>query len=102
MESSLRLAWTDVVTADDYDEHMAAIGQAQAGAALTAEIIQDAGLSANSLIVVVGAGTGHMFDFIDPALFRPFQLTCTDLNPTFLVRLKGTSCQARPQRPYRG
>jgi len=88
MKSSLRLAWTEVVTADDYDEHMAAIGQAQAAAALTAEIIRAAGLSPNSRIVVVGAGTGQMFDFVDPALFRPFQLTCTDLNPTFLARLK--------------
>jgi hypothetical protein len=88
MKSSLRLAWTEVVTADDYDEHMAAIGQAQAAAALTAEIIRDAGLSANSRIVVIGAGTGHMFDFIEPALFRPFRLICTDLNPTLLARLR--------------
>jgi hypothetical protein len=88
MKSSLRLAWAEVVTADDYDEHMAAIGQAQAAAVLTGEIIRDTGLSANSRIVVVGAGTGQMFDFIDPALFRPFQLTCTDLNPTFLARLR--------------
>jgi SAM-dependent methyltransferase len=88
MKSSLRLAWTEVVTADDYDEHMATIGQAQGGAVLTGEIIREAGLSANSRIVVVGAGTGQMFDFIDPARFRPFQLTCTDLNPTFLARLR--------------
>jgi hypothetical protein len=88
MKSNLRLAWTEVVKADDYDEHMAAVGQAQAAAALAAEIIRDAGLSPNSRIVVVGAGTGQIFDFVDPALFRPFQLTCTDLNPTFLARLR--------------
>jgi hypothetical protein len=88
MDSGLHLAWTEIVTPDDYDEHMAAIGQAQAAAALTVEIIGDAVLSANSGIVVVGAGTGQMFDFIDPALFRPFELTCTDLNPVFLARLR--------------
>jgi hypothetical protein len=29
-----------------------------------------------------------MFDFLDPALFRPYRLTCTDLNPAFLARLR--------------
>lgn len=87
MDSSLRVAWTDVVTADDYEQHMAAIGQAQAAAALTAEIVRESGLPANSRILVIGAGTGQMFDFIDPALLRPFELICTDLNPTFLGRL---------------
>jgi hypothetical protein len=42
MDSALRHAWTQIVTAEDYEEHMAAIGQAQAGAALTEYIIQSA------------------------------------------------------------
>ena len=88
MDSGLHRAWTEIVTPNDYDEHMAAVGQAQAAAALTAEIIRDAASSANSRIVVVGAGTGQMFDFIDPDLFQPFDLICTDLNPTFLSRLR--------------
>jgi hypothetical protein len=88
MESSLRPAWTKVVTADDYDEHMAAVGQAQAAAVLTAGIIHDTDLPANSRVVVVGAGTGQMFDLIDSAIFRPFDLICTDLNPMFLARLR--------------
>jgi hypothetical protein len=67
---------------------MAAIGQAQAGAALTVELIRAANLSAGSRVVVVGAGTGQMFEFFDPALFRPFQLICTDLNAMFLARLR--------------
>jgi hypothetical protein len=29
-----------------------------------------------------------MFDFLNPALFRPFELTCTDINPKFLARLR--------------
>ena len=35
MDPELRRAWTEIVTADDYERHMAAIGQAQAAAELT-------------------------------------------------------------------
>jgi hypothetical protein len=48
MDSNLRLAWTQIVTAEDYDEHMAAVGQAQAAAALTVELIQKAALHEGS------------------------------------------------------
>lgn len=84
----LRLAWTQIVTGEDYEEHMAAVGQAQAAAALTQEMIRDAGLRAGARVTVAGAGTGQMFDFLDPALFRPLTLICTDLNPKFLIRLR--------------
>lgn len=73
MYSNRRSAWTQIVTAEDYDEHMAAVGQAQAAAALTAELIQKAALHQRRL-VIAGAGTGHMFDFLDIELFLPFQL----------------------------
>jgi hypothetical protein len=88
MDSNLRVAWTQIVTAEDYDEHMAAVGQAQAAAVLTVELIQKAALHESSRLVIAGAGTGHMFDFLNIDLFRPFRLICTDLNPTFLVRLR--------------
>ena len=88
MEPGLRHAWTQIVTAEDYEEHMAAIGQAQAGAALTQYIIQSANPPAGGLVAIVGAGTGQMLDFLDPAIFRPFRIIYTDLNPSFLVRLQ--------------
>lgn len=88
MDPNLRLAWIQIVTAEDYDEHMAAIGQVQAAAALTVELIQKAALNEGSLLLIAGAGTGHMFDFLNIDLFRPFHLICTDLNPTFLARLR--------------
>jgi hypothetical protein len=88
MDPDLRLAWTQIVTAEDYDEHMAAVGQAQAAAMLTADLIREAGLRRGGRVVIAGAGTGQMFDFLDPELFRPFRLICTDLNPVFLVRLR--------------
>jgi SAM-dependent methyltransferase len=88
MDSGLRLAWTQIVTAADYDEHMAAIGQADAAAALTADLIRHADLRPGARVVIVGAGTGQMFELLDPDLFRPFRLICTDLNRKFLARLR--------------
>jgi SAM-dependent methyltransferase len=88
MDPSLRQAWTEIVTADDYEEHMASIGQAQAAAELTEHLIRSASLTAGGRITIAGAGTGQMFDFQAPAIFRAYRLTCTDLNPTFLSRLR--------------
>ncbi len=84
----MRRAWTEIVTPDDYEEHMASIGQAQAAADLTRHLIELASLPAGSAITIAGAGTGQMFDFLDPSVFRPFRLTCADLNPAFLARLR--------------
>jgi len=88
MDPALRRAWTEVISADDYETHMAAIGQAQAAASLTEWLLAEARLAANSQITIAGAGTGQMFEFLDPALFLPHQLTCADLNPAFLARLE--------------
>jgi hypothetical protein len=77
-----------MVTADDYEQHMAAIGQAQAAAELTGQLIANAGLSAGAHIVIAGAGTGQMLDYLDADILRPFRLACTDLNRSYLERLK--------------
>ncbi len=87
MDPGLRRAWTQIVTGEDYDEHMARIGQAQAGADLACQILRFADPPAGARVVIAGAGTGQAFDFAHPAIFRPFRLTCTDLNPAFLARL---------------
>jgi len=71
MDPELRRASTEIVTAEDYEEHMASIGQAQAAAELTQQLVQSASLRPGSRITIAGAGTGQMFDFVDPAVFRP-------------------------------
>lgn len=86
MDPELRRAWTEIVTTDDYERHMAAIGQAQAGAELMAWML--AFVRAGDRITIPGAGAGQMLDFLDPALFRPFRWTFADLNPTYLARLR--------------
>jgi hypothetical protein len=87
MDAELRRAWTEIVLADDYEEHMAAIGQAQAAAELTRCLIEAASLETGS-ITIAGAGTGQMFDLLPPSLFHPYRLTVSDLNPLFLQRLR--------------
>jgi hypothetical protein len=88
MDEALRRAWTTIVTPDDYEEHMARIGQAQAAADLMRWLIETAGTPPSAHIVIAGAGTGQALDFLDASLFQPFRVTFTDLNPRFLDRLK--------------
>lgn len=88
MDPELRRAWTEIVTAADYDQHMTAIGQAQAAAELTRYLIEASDLQRGSRVVIVGAGTGQMFDLLDPDLFRPYRLIVADLNPLFLTQLR--------------
>src|SRR6185503_8361208 len=88
MDPALRRAWTEVISADDYEAHMAAIGQAQAAAALTEWLLAESALRHCSRVTIAGAGTGQMFDFLDAAPFLSHELTCTDLNPAFLARLR--------------
>ena len=88
MDPSLRQARTEIVTAGDYEEHMASIGQAKAAAELTEQLIRSASLTAGGRIAIAGAGTGQMFDFLAPAIFISYRLTCADLNPAFLARLR--------------
>ena len=88
MDPALRHAWTEIISADDYETHMAAIGQAQAAASLTEWLLTEARLGVDSQITIVGAGSGQMFEFLNPAPFLPHRLTCADLNPAFLARLE--------------
>jgi len=88
MDAELRRAWTEIVVADDYEEHMAAIGQAQAAGELTRYLIEAASLKAGSRITIAGAGTGQMFDLLPAPVFHPYRVTVSDLNPLFLDRLR--------------
>jgi SAM-dependent methyltransferase len=87
VETSLHRAWTEIITGDDLDQHLAAVGQAQAGAELAAWMLRSAAPPAGGRVVVAGAGTGQMLDFLNADLLRPYDLTFTDLNPAFLKRL---------------
>src|SRR5579883_144987 len=88
MDAGLRRAWTEIVTPEDYEAHMLAVGQAQAAAELTRHVISTAAPAPGARIVFAGAGTGQMLDWLDPDMLRPYRLTFSDLNPVFLARLQ--------------
>jgi hypothetical protein len=88
MDPELRRAWTEIVTAADYERHMSSIGQAQAAAELTVWLIESAGLAGGDFVTIAGAGTGQMFDFLDAAVLRSYRLTFADLNPVYLAQLR--------------
>jgi hypothetical protein len=67
---------------------MEAVGQAQANAALVEAMITSGPAPALRSVLFAGAGTGQLFDYVDPAFLAPYRLTFTDLNPAFLGRLR--------------
>jgi SAM-dependent methyltransferase len=86
---TLREAWTTRVTVDDYESHMARIGQAEANAYLLRDLFASASLQPGSRVLIAGAGTGQMFDYLPPDFLSAFQVTCSDVNPLFLETLRG-------------
>jgi SAM-dependent methyltransferase len=81
---TLREAWTGQVHADDYEEHMARIGQAKANALLLADLL--AGVTGR--VLIAGAGTGQMFGYLPADFLAGCEVVCSDVNPVFLARLR--------------
>lgn len=88
MNQKLRDAWSRLIHAEDYEKHMAAVGQAEANARLVSEYFLAAPLEADARILFLGAGTGQMFDFVSPGFLVPYQTTFADINSTYLQRLR--------------
>jgi hypothetical protein len=88
MRQQLREAWSKLITAEDYEAHMVAVGQAQANAALVCEYLQAHPPAPDSALLFAGAGTGQMFDFFSPETVLPFNVTFTEINAGYLNRLR--------------
>jgi hypothetical protein len=84
MSSKLRDAWTTIIQIKDYEEHMAAVGQAQANAKLVAGYLAAQPPEEGASLLFLGAGTGQMFDFIPPTILLPYQTTFADINAAYL------------------
>jgi hypothetical protein len=80
--------WTEIVTANDIDQHMASIGQAEVNAHLVAQMLQAFPLKKGSSLLIPAAGTGQMFDYVEPAQIGDYHFTFTDLNLKFLEKLE--------------
>lgn len=85
---TLREAWTGAVSAEDYEAHMSRIGQAVANAGLLRDLLEGAELAAGSRVLIAGAGTGQMFDFLPEGFLAGGDVTCSDINPVFLEKLR--------------
>ncbi|HEY3442780.1 MAG TPA: hypothetical protein VGK29_18615 [Paludibaculum sp.] len=88
MPFTLRDAWTTLVSAEDYEQHMAAIGQAQTNATHIRDFLALVKPPAGARLLIAGAGPGQMFDHIEPAVLQPYRIIFSDINPRFLVRLR--------------
>jgi len=94
MPFTLRDAWTTLVSAEDYEAHMAAIGQAQANAAQLSDFLMLVHPQPGARLLIAGAGPGQMFDHMDASVFHPYRTTFSDINPRFLARLRERYPQA--------
>jgi hypothetical protein len=88
MDHNLREAWTRIVLADDLDAHMAAVGQAQANAALVETMMTTGDAPQRATVLFAGAGTGQMFDYVNGSFLAPYRVTFTDINAAFLDRVR--------------
>jgi 2-polyprenyl-3-methyl-5-hydroxy-6-metoxy-1,4-benzoquinol methylase len=78
-------AWLGVA-AEDYELHMARIGQAEANAGLTAAWLR--GLGAGAKVLFAGSGPGQMLEFIPRQALEGKKLAFCDINPEFLAIAK--------------
>jgi len=85
--STLREAWLTHIDPDDYEKHMAAAGQAQANASLLDEFFRDTPPPAGSRILLAGAGTGQIFDYMRAEVLALYDVIFADINPVYLARL---------------
>jgi hypothetical protein len=99
MSDDLRFAWSVHIEPDDYEAHMASVGQAQANAKLLAELFDDYPPPSGARVHIAGAGTGQYFDYWPPSVLAPYDVLFTDINPIFLLsltaRAQGLRCTIR-------
>ena len=90
MDAGEKKGWMKIITADDLDSHMAAIGQAEANAGIVKQMFAECPLKPNSGLLIAGCGTQcQLFDYICPSdLGNNIKLALTDINPSFLAKSK--------------
>jgi 2-polyprenyl-3-methyl-5-hydroxy-6-metoxy-1,4-benzoquinol methylase len=88
IDKQLRDAWSKTITPEDYEAHMANVGQAQANAVLVAEFLEAHPPSRHASLLFAGAGTGQMFDYVSPEILLPYNVTFADINAGYLNRLR--------------
>jgi hypothetical protein len=88
MDPNERKGWTEIITPDDLDGHMAEIGQAETNAKLILQMLREFPLTKGGKLFIPGCGTGQMFDYVKPDELGQYEYTFSDFNPSFLKRLE--------------
>lgn len=84
MEPSLHQAWAEIILASDYELHMANVGQAEANARLTRDLVLGEGLPPGSRILFAGSGPGQLFEYVPGDFLAPHEVVFADINPEFV------------------
>lgn len=98
MKNKLHEAWKKHIRAEDYEAHMASVGQAQANAQLVREYFERRTLPAGASVLFAGAGTGQMFAYVPPQVLQNYDVTFSDINRRYLELLES---RLRKQRGLR-
>ncbi len=88
MNPGERKGWTEIISPQELDNHMANIGQAEANAGIVKQMFKDHPLESGSKLVVPGCGTCQLFDYIIPSDLGKIELFFTDINPSYLSKVK--------------
>ena len=87
-------AWKEVVTAEDLDAHMLAIGQARVNAEILNHFFSIHRIK-NKKIYAPGCGTGQLFEFMDQTFIRDNDFLFTDIRAEFLSRARDRLATAK-------
>jgi hypothetical protein len=88
MDPGEKKGWTQVVTPEYLDIHMAVIGQAESNAKIILKMFLEFPLPNDSKLLVAGCGTCQMFDYFEPQKIGKLQFVFSDINPFFLELVK--------------
>ena len=105
MDNALRLAWTELISAADLDDHKHQVGQVAANAELLQSMLVSSAREKSVGLLIAGAGTAQFLDYIPATCLAPFHLTLSDINESFLRRAKERChrgrCKPSPTSPIR-
>jgi SAM-dependent methyltransferase len=88
LNMTLREVWRREISPRDYEAHMAEVGQAEANAALVRDLFTAGAGRLGLRVLIAGAGTGQMFDYIPPEVFAGCTVVCSDIRDEFLKKLR--------------
>lgn len=100
MDANERKGWTKIVTAEDLDAHMAEIGQADTNAYLVLDMFKEFPVKKGGRILIIGCGTGQLFDYIKPEDFGEVEFTFSDISSNFFEKFNKRLLEF-PETKYR-